>query len=70
MCWTNDEDSMCRTNDEDGSYHTQKLPETETRNALLGNLFLCEGKTGPVLKVHCKGRTGKSNVVFVFFTDQ
>ncbi len=49
-----------RTHDADGSYETLKLPETETRNAVLGNLFICEGKPGPVLKVHCKGRTGKT----------
>ena len=54
---------ITRTNDEDGSYETLKLPETETRNAVLGNLFLCSGEPGKVLKVHCKVRTGEKNFV-------
>jgi hypothetical protein len=50
-----------RTHDEDGSHETLRLPEAETRNALLGNLFISDGKAGPVLKVYCKGRTGKED---------
>ena len=42
------------TRDEDGSYETEQLPETESRNALLGNLFICHGKPGPVLRIHCR----------------
>ncbi len=38
------------TKDSDGSYFTENLPETETRNSILGNFFLSEGKPG---KVEC-----------------
>ena len=34
-----------------------------TRNSLLGNLFISSGEPGPVLKIHCKGRTGPKNLV-------
>jgi Domain of Unknown Function (DUF1907) len=40
-----------------------KVPNSETRTALLGNLFLSEGKAGKVLKVSCKNRTGNENFV-------
>ena len=33
------------------------------RNSLLGNLFISSGQPGPVLKIHCKGRTGPKNLV-------
>ena len=33
------------------------------RNSLLGNLFISSGEPGPVLKIHCKGRTGPKNLV-------
>ncbi|XP_044755458.1 ester hydrolase C11orf54 homolog isoform X2 [Coccinella septempunctata] len=39
------------------------LPNTETRMALLGNLFLSEGKPGKVLKVHAKTRTGRKDFI-------
>lgn len=53
-----------------------KVPENETRCTLLGNLFLCEGKPGKVLKVSAKIRTGEENfisamrkVLAEYFTD-
>ena len=52
------ETRITRTHDEDGSYSTIKLPETETRNALLGNLFISDGEPGPVLKIDCRERIG------------
>jgi len=57
------ETHIARTFDEDGSYTTMKLPATETRNSVLGNLFICEGTPGKVLKIHCKKRTGDKNFV-------
>ena len=52
------ETRITRTHDEDGSYSTIKLPETETRNALLGNLFISDGEPGKVLKIDCRERIG------------
>lgn len=43
--------------------HLQKLEPNDTRCALLGNLLLCEGKKGKVLKVHCKKRTGNLDFI-------
>jgi hypothetical protein len=40
-----------------------QVPENETRCALLGNLFLSEGKPGKVLKVSAKKRTGEENFI-------
>jgi len=55
---------ISRTFDEDLSlYKTMDLPESETRNTLLGNLFISEGKKGKVLKISCKNRTGPKNFV-------
>lgn len=42
----------------DGKPVQEQLPTTETRFALLGNLFVCEGKPGKVLQVHVKKRIG------------
>jgi len=39
------------------------LPNSETRLALLGNLFFSEGKTGKVLKVHTKKRIGEEDFI-------
>ncbi|CAO1302734.1 unnamed protein product [Diamesa tonsa] len=47
----------------DGSMELHKVPLTETRTALLGNVFLCEGKPGQVLKVVCKTRIGSENFI-------
>lgn len=48
-----------------GGIELVKVPQTETRCALLGNLFLCEGKSGKVLRVAAKKRTGKENFISV-----
>lgn len=40
-----------------------KLPQDETRCALLGNLLLSEGKPGQVLHVNCKVRTGNDDFI-------
>lgn len=50
---------------EDGSqFFLHKVPPNETRSALLGNLFLSEGKAGgKVLKVSCKKRIGEENFI-------
>ena len=57
------ETHIARTHDHDGSYSVEKLPGTETRNSLLGNLFLCQGEPGRVVRVECKKRTGDKNLV-------
>jgi len=54
---------ITRTKDEDGSYETLDLPDSETRNAVLGNIFISEGKPGKVLKISCSARTGPKNYV-------
>lgn len=41
----------------------KKIPSTETRCALLANIFLSEGKPGKVLKVRCKKRTGNKDFI-------
>ncbi|XP_053677678.1 ester hydrolase C11orf54 homolog [Anopheles nili] len=41
----------------------RKIPNTETRCALLANLLIAEGKAGPVLKVSCKRRTGNKDFI-------
>lgn len=40
-----------------------KLGRSETRCALLGNIFLCEGKPGKVIRVKAKVRTGSENFI-------
>lgn len=40
-----------------------KVPQNETRAALLGNVFLTEGKAGKVLKVVVRNRTGEENFI-------
>lgn len=49
--------------DQNGEMEVQKVPETETRSALLGNIFLSEGKPGQVLKVTCRKRIGSENFI-------
>ncbi|KAJ8725335.1 hypothetical protein PYW08_003518 [Mythimna loreyi] len=44
-------------------YKQQRLPNTETRTALLGNYLLSEGKPGKVIKVVAKKRIGPSNFI-------
>lgn len=41
----------------------ETLKGNETRFALLANLFVCEGITGKVLKVHAKTRIGKKDFI-------
>ena len=54
------ETRITRTHDEDGSYSTMKLPSTETRNAVLGNVFICDGEPGKVLRVKASKRIGSN----------
>ena len=39
------------------------MPLEETAMSILGNLFVSEGKPGPVLEVKCKKRTGEDNFI-------
>lgn len=41
----------------------ERVPDTETRLPLLGNIYLSEGRPGPVLRVHCKRRIGEENFI-------
>uniref|UniRef100_A0A1A9UK18 DUF1907 domain-containing protein n=1 Tax=Glossina austeni TaxID=7395 RepID=A0A1A9UK18_GLOAU len=41
----------------------EPIPDTETRCALLLNLYVCRGEPGPVLKITCKKRTGHMNFI-------
>uniref|UniRef100_U5EUR4 DUF1907 domain-containing protein n=1 Tax=Corethrella appendiculata TaxID=1370023 RepID=U5EUR4_9DIPT len=41
----------------------EKIPNTDTRCALLANIFACDGKAGKVLKVHCKKRIGNDDFI-------
>ncbi|OXU19862.1 hypothetical protein TSAR_003978 [Trichomalopsis sarcophagae] len=50
-------------NTEDETCVLETLKGNETRFALLANLFLCEGITGKVLKVHAKKRIGKKDFI-------
>lgn len=56
------ESHVARTLDRE-TIELSKVPSTETRAALLGNLFLCEGKAGKVLKVKAKRRIGDENFI-------
>uniref|UniRef100_A0A7G3AKS5 DUF1907 domain-containing protein n=1 Tax=Lutzomyia longipalpis TaxID=7200 RepID=A0A7G3AKS5_LUTLO len=49
--------------DKDKQCERRNIPASETRTALLGNIYLSEGKTGQVLKIHCKKRTGSNNFI-------
>lgn len=40
-----------------------KVPPTETRCALLGNVLISEGKPGKVIHVNCKVRTGSDDFI-------
>merc|ERR1719350_1350201 len=52
---------LARTHDKDGSYEQIATPPEKTAMSILGNLFVSEGKPGPVLEVKCKKRTGEDN---------
>lgn len=47
----------------DGSFELLTVPTEETKSALLGNLFMSEGKSGKVLKVSCKKRIGDKDFI-------
>lgn len=47
----------------DGSPIQEVLPNTESRFALLANLFVSEGKPGKVIKVHTKKRKGNDDFI-------
>lgn len=55
------EGHIVRTSDD--GIEVLKVPNNETRAALLGNIFLTEGKAGKVLKVVAKNRTGLDNFI-------
>ncbi|KAK7080120.1 hypothetical protein SK128_006978 [Halocaridina rubra] len=46
-----------------GSYQLMKLPPTETRCALMLNMFASEGQSGKVLHIKAKKRTNDTNLV-------
>ncbi|KAI4461183.1 hypothetical protein MML48_5g00014484 [Holotrichia oblita] len=47
----------------DGLAEQIKLPNSETRCALLANLLFSEGKTGKVIRVHAKKRIGNDDFI-------
>ncbi|XP_058463068.1 ester hydrolase C11orf54 homolog [Malaya genurostris] len=57
------ESHLARVNPDRKKAVLQKIPSSETRCALLGNIFLSEGKPGKVLKVSCKKRTGNKDFI-------
>lgn len=54
---------IVKVNQTDGTPMQEQLPTTETRFALLGNFFICEGKPGQVLQVHVKKRVGRMDFI-------
>nr|CAD7588373.1 unnamed protein product [Timema genevievae] len=54
---------ISKVNTQDGSCILERLPNDESRCALLANLFCCEGKPGKVLQVSCKKRIGKDDFI-------
>ncbi|XP_069703022.1 ester hydrolase C11orf54 homolog [Periplaneta americana] len=59
----NNHTRISKVNTKDGSCILERLPDSETRCALLANIFCSEGKPGKVLKVSCKKRTGKDDFI-------
>lgn len=57
------ETRISSVNTTNGNCVLQTLPNTETRLALLANLFVTGGKPGKVLKVHAKRRTGNDDFI-------
>ena len=47
----------------DGSFELLNVPNDETKCALLGNIFMSEGKPGKILKVNCKKRIGEKDFI-------
>ena len=58
-----DQRSKVATVGEDGACVMQTLPPTETRHAILGDLFVCEGGPAKVFEVKCKTRTKNTNLI-------
>ncbi|XP_063229985.1 ester hydrolase C11orf54 homolog [Bacillus rossius redtenbacheri] len=54
---------IARVDPGDGSCVQEVLPDSETRCALLANLFCAQGTPGQVLQVICKKRTGADDFV-------
>nr|CAD7571519.1 unnamed protein product [Timema californicum] len=54
---------ISKVNTQDGSCILERLPNDESRCALLANLFCSEGKPGKVLQVSCKKRIGKDDFI-------
>lgn len=59
----NNHTRISKVNTVDGSCVLERLPDTETRCAVLANIFCSEGKPGKVLQIICKKRTGKDDFV-------
>ncbi|XP_060529132.1 ester hydrolase C11orf54 homolog isoform X2 [Cylas formicarius] len=59
----NQQTRISKVVDVDEHYLQEKLPDSETRISLLGNFFASEGKSGKVVKVHAKKRTGSQNFI-------
>ncbi|XP_066997889.1 ester hydrolase C11orf54 homolog isoform X1 [Anabrus simplex] len=59
----NNHTRIAKVNVADDSCILETLPDTESRFALLANLFCCEGKSGKVLKVSCKKRIGSDDFI-------
>jgi hypothetical protein len=58
------ESHYVKLNDDGSKYTLHKNPPGEIRSALLGNLFLSEGRrNGKVLRVSCKKRIGEENFI-------
>lgn len=59
----NNHTRISKVNTVDGSCVLERLPDTETRCAVLANIFCSEGKPGKVLQIICKKRIGKDDFV-------
>ncbi|KAJ9584126.1 hypothetical protein L9F63_021535 [Diploptera punctata] len=59
----NNHTRISKVNTKDDSCILERLPDTESRCALLANIFCSEGKPGKVLKVSCKKRIGKDDFI-------
>ncbi|KDR15774.1 ester hydrolase C11orf54 homolog [Zootermopsis nevadensis] len=59
----NNHTRISKINIKDGSCILERLPDTETRCALLANIFCSEGKPGKVLQVSCKKRIGNDDFI-------
>ncbi|PNF39100.1 Ester hydrolase C11orf54-like protein [Cryptotermes secundus] len=59
----NNHTRISKVDTKDGSCILERLPDTETRCALLANIFCSEGKPGKVLRISCKKRIGKDDFI-------